>query len=78
MLRYTKFQYYIEKKNSTFCTPAILERLWCLPFGAKIGRTITWRMTFLTWTKTGHNLEFNDLNNWEPWFIFEPQNDIEM
>ncbi len=19
-----------------FCTPAILERLWCLPFGAKI------------------------------------------
>ncbi len=34
-----------------------LERLWCLPFGGKIVHTITWRMTFLTWTKPGDNLE---------------------
>ncbi len=30
---------------------AILECLWCLPFGAKIVLTITWRMAFLTWIK---------------------------
>ncbi len=41
MLRYTKFQYYIETILSTFCTPANLERLWCLSFGAKIVHTIT-------------------------------------
>ncbi len=35
MLRYTKCQYYIETMFSMFCTPANLERLWCLPFGAK-------------------------------------------
>ncbi len=62
MLRYTKFQYYIETMFSTFCTPANLEYLWCLPFGAKIVHTITWRMTFLTWTKHEDNLEFYDLN----------------
>ncbi len=62
MLRYTTFQYYIETIFSTFCTPAILEHLWYLPFGAKIVHTITWRMTFLIWTKPGDNLEFYHLN----------------
>ncbi len=57
MLRYTKFQYYIETIFSTFCTPVNLECLWYLPFGAKIVHTITWRMTFLTWTKRGDNLK---------------------
>ncbi len=61
MLRYTKFQYYIEAIFSTFCTPVNLECLWCLPFGAKIVDTITWRMTFLTMTKPADNLEFYDL-----------------
>ncbi len=46
MLRFTKFQYYIETMFSTFCTPVILERLWCLPFDAKILNNITPRMTF--------------------------------
>ncbi len=71
MLRYTKFQYYIETNFFTFCTPAILERLGCLPFGAKIVHTITWRMTFLTWTKAGHNLEFYDLNKLNPVYIIQ-------
>ncbi len=62
MLRYTKFQYYIETIFSMFCTYANLEYLWCLPFGAKIVYTITWRMTFLTLTKPGDNLEFYDFN----------------
>ncbi len=45
-----------------FCTHVNLEHLWCLPFGAKVIHTITWRMNFLTWTKPGDNLEFYDLN----------------
>ncbi len=43
---------------SKFCAPAILEHLWDLPFGAKIVCVKTWRMSFLTWTKPGQNLEF--------------------
>ncbi len=62
MLRYTKFQYHIETMFSIFCTCANLEQLWCLPFGAKIVHIITWRMTFLTWTKPGDNMGFYDLN----------------
>ncbi len=58
MLRYTTFQYYIENFFSKFCTPVILEHLWCLPFGAKIIRNITWRMAFLNWAKPGDNLDF--------------------
>ncbi len=65
MLRYKKFQYYIETIFSMFCSRANLEHLWCLPFGAKILHTITWRMTFLTWTKPRDNLEFYDLNKLE-------------
>ncbi len=61
-LRYTKFHYYIETIFSMFCIPVNLERLWHLPFGGKIVHTITWRMTFLTWTKPGDNLEFYDVN----------------
>ncbi len=57
MFRYTTFQYYIEIIFSKFCTPAILEHLWRLSFGAKIVRNITWKMAFLTWTKPGDNLE---------------------
>ncbi len=53
ILRYTTFQYYIQAIFSKFCTPAILKHLWCLPFGANIVLTITWRMAFLTWTKPG-------------------------
>ncbi len=41
-----------------FCAPGILEHLWHLPFGAKIVHTKTWRMSILTWTKSGENLEF--------------------
>ncbi len=51
MLRYTKFQYYIETIFSRFCTPVNLECLWCLPFGANIVHT--------------KNLEFYDLNKLE-------------
>ncbi len=58
MLRCTTFQYYIPAIFLKFCTPAILEHLWCLPFGTTIIRNITWRMVFLTWIKPGHNLEF--------------------
>ncbi len=46
-----------------FWTAANLECPWCLPFGAKIVCTITWRMTFWTWTKPGDNLEFYDKIN---------------
>ncbi len=35
-----------------FYTHANLECLWCRPFGAKIVYTITWRIAFLTWTKS--------------------------
>ncbi len=49
MLRYTTFQYYIETMFSKFCTPVILEHLWCLSFGAKSVHNITWRMAFFTW-----------------------------
>ncbi len=62
MLRYTKFQYYIETIFTKFWTAANLECSWCLPFGGKIVCTITWRMTFWTWTKPGDNLEFYDKN----------------
>ncbi len=54
MLRYTTFQYYIQAIFFKFCTPAILEHLWCLPFGAKI----VFRMAFFTWIKPANNLEF--------------------
>ncbi len=65
MLRYTKFQYYNETTFSKFCTAANLECLLCLPFGAKIVCTITWRMIFWTWKKPwkpGDNLEFYNKN----------------
>ncbi len=57
MIRYTTFQYYIEKIFSRFCTHVILECLWHLPFGAKIVNNKTWRMEFVTWTNPGDNLE---------------------
>ncbi len=60
MLRYAKLQYYIQTNFSTFCAPANLECLWCLPFGAKIVYTITWPISYLTWTKAEDNLEFYD------------------
>ncbi len=58
MLRYTTFQCYIKSIFSKFCSPAILECPWRLPFRAKIACTKTWRMAILTWTKPGNNLEF--------------------
>ncbi len=39
MLRYATFQYYIETMFSIFCTSAVLECLWCLPFSTKIAHT---------------------------------------
>ncbi len=36
---------------------SLVSAFWC-----QIVHTITWRMTFLTWTKPGDNLEFYDLN----------------
>ncbi len=56
MLRCTKFQYYIETIFPPFCTPANLEHLWCLPFGADI-------------TKPGDNLKFYDLNKLGTLFV---------
>ncbi len=55
------FNIIFSKSFSKFCTFAILECVWCLPFGAKILRTITWRMALLTLAKAGHNLEVYDL-----------------
>ncbi len=40
ILKYTKFQYYIETIFSMFYTLVNLEHLWCVPFGSKIVYTI--------------------------------------
>ncbi len=55
MLRYTKFNFFPR-----FVLLQIYNVFGICRFGAKIVNTMTWRMTFLTWTKPGDNLEFYD------------------